>query len=70
MVTIRDRGLTLLWGHLKSFVYKTCLKSLDELKQRIIIECANISPADIRGVAISPKTNKKLKGEQFEHYLT
>ncbi|CAH1104615.1 unnamed protein product, partial [Psylliodes chrysocephalus] len=31
-----------LWGHLKSFVFKTKPDSIEDLRQRIITECSNI----------------------------
>ena len=34
-----------LWEHLKYVSYKTPLKSIEELKQRITEGCRNISPA-------------------------
>lgn len=40
-------------GNLKSAVYTNRLNNLDELKQRIIIECADISPAVFKRVATS-----------------
>ena len=37
------RPNTLLWGHLKTAVFKTQPTSLDDLRQRIIAECASFS---------------------------
>lgn len=53
MVVIRDLVLTLLWEHLKYTVYIIRPKSIDELKQKITIECVNMSPAALKRVAIS-----------------
>ena len=40
----------ILWGHLKSVVYKTQPTSLNDLRERIIYECRRIPPETFRKV--------------------
>lgn len=47
-----------LWGHLKSKVYETAPRDIAELRQRIIDECAKITPEILRNVR-----------EEFEYRL-
>lgn len=62
-----------LWGHLKSKVYKTQPTDIEDLRQRIIEECAKITPTMLRNVR-EAFTDRLLIcqaqfGAQFEHLL-
>jgi hypothetical protein len=39
-----------LWGHIKDVVYRTPPTTLFDLKERIMVACANISPATLLAV--------------------
>nr|XP_018913457.1 PREDICTED: uncharacterized protein LOC109041542 [Bemisia tabaci] len=60
-----------LWGHLKSKVYETAPQSIQELKQRIVDECAKITPEMLRDVRSAFQDRllhcQAKNGGQFEH---
>lgn len=62
-----------LWGHLKSKVYETPPADLAELRQRIIEECAKITPemlANVRsGFEMRLYHCQAAMGHQFEHLI-
>lgn len=62
-----------LWGHLKNVVYSTKPESLDDLKTRIMRECANISRETIRRVQHEFIDRlgycQAQEGFQFEHLI-
>ncbi|XP_067130452.1 uncharacterized protein [Centruroides vittatus] len=62
-----------LWGHLKSKIYATEPRSLEELRQRIIDECCQITPETFRSVRNRFEQNlyycMEVSGAQFEHLL-
>ena len=61
----------ILWGYLKSNVYKTSVKSLEDLKSRIETEVRNIRRATFRKVKENAKFRlnffSEVQGEHIEH---
>jgi hypothetical protein len=62
-----------LWGHLKSVVYQTRPTTIDELKEKITLECSKITPDMLQNVLISLSARAakciEVGGNQFEHLL-
>lgn len=62
-----------LWGHLKSVVYKSKVHSLEELRQRIVDECAKITPAMLQKVRAAFEDRMYYclaeNGSHFEHKI-
>lgn len=62
-----------LWGHLKSIVYKTPPANLAELRQRIVDECAKITPESLQNVRAGFEMRlyhcQTALGQQFEHLI-
>lgn len=63
-----------LWGHLKNVVYKTKPHDLEDLKQRIEVECRRIEETDILSNVLNtfPKYLaycQEVNGRQFKHLI-
>ncbi len=62
-----------LWGHLKSVVYKTQPTSLEDLRERIVMECRNLTNDMFENVRRAFEQRlyncMEQQGEQFEHLL-
>lgn len=62
-----------LWGHLKSKIYSTEPESLEDLRQRIVNECRQITPEHLQNVRNRFEQNlyycMEANGAQFEHLL-
>lgn len=62
-----------LWGHLKSVIFKTQPPNIDQLRQRIIQECRNISKATLEKVRQEFENRLYYclanDGNHFEHLL-
>lgn len=62
-----------LLSHLKSGMYQTCPRNINQLKERIVYECCNISQEILQQVKelcnyISEKY-LQVDGEHFEHTI-
>lgn len=62
-----------LWGHLKSVVYRTPPQSIDDLRNRIIEECRNLTPQVFENVRNAFENRLyyclNVNGEHFEHLI-
>lgn len=62
-----------LWGHLKSKVYMTQPTSLEDLQQRIVNECRQITPQMLQNVRERFEQNlyycMEVGGEHFQHLI-
>ena len=62
-----------LWGHLQSKIYATQPRSLDELREKIIYECHQITPESLHRVRERFEQNlyhcMGVNGAHFEHLL-
>lgn len=62
-----------LWGHLKSKIYNPRPQSLDDLRQRIINECQQVSPEILHNVRNRFEQNlyycMEVGGQHFEHLI-
>ena len=62
-----------LWGHLKSNVYKSPMKDIDELKMRINMEIKSISKETLYNVFLNVVKRMNLcisvDDDHFEHLL-
>jgi hypothetical protein len=62
-----------LWGHLKSKIYATQPTSLEDLRQRIVNECLQITPQILQNVRQRFEQNlyycMESDGGHFQHLL-
>lgn len=62
-----------LWGHLKSKIYATQPASIEELRERITLECQQITPDMLRNVRRRFEQNlyycMEVNGGHFQHLL-
>ncbi|CAH1114890.1 unnamed protein product [Psylliodes chrysocephalus] len=62
-----------LWGHLKSVVYRTPPQSIDDLRNRIIEECRDLTPHVFENIRNAFENRLyyclNVNGEHFEHLI-